>query len=54
MLPEKNFNGITFRIRHTMLPVSNMERTLDFTPAFWAWTSSASGMFRREASEHAI
>ena len=30
MLPQKTFNGITFKIRHTMLPVSNMERTVDF------------------------
>ena len=30
MLPEKTANGITFKLRHTMLPVSNMERTVDF------------------------
>ncbi|HEU4345985.1 MAG TPA: VOC family protein [Candidatus Binatia bacterium] len=30
MLPQKIVNGITFKIRHTMLPVSNMERTVDF------------------------
>ncbi len=30
MLPQKTANGITFNIRHTMLPVSNMERTVDF------------------------
>lgn len=30
MLPQKTTNGITFKIRHTMLPVSNMERTVDF------------------------
>lgn len=30
MLPQKTANGITFKIRHTMLQVSNMERTLDF------------------------
>lgn len=30
MLPQKTSNGITFNIRHTMLPVSNMERTVDF------------------------
>ena len=30
MLPQKTVNGITFKIRHTMLPVSNMERTVDF------------------------
>jgi lactoylglutathione lyase len=30
MLPQKTVNGITLNIRHTMLPVSNMERTIDF------------------------
>jgi lactoylglutathione lyase len=30
MLPQKTFDGITLKIRHTMLPVSNMERTVDF------------------------
>jgi lactoylglutathione lyase len=30
MLPQNTVNGITFNIRHTMLPVSNMERTVDF------------------------
>ena len=30
MLPQKTFNGITLKIRHTMLPVSDMERTVDF------------------------
>ena len=30
MLPEKTVNGITFKIRHTMLPVSDLDRTLDF------------------------
>ena len=30
MLPQKTANGIIFKIRHTMLQVSNMERTLDF------------------------
>lgn len=30
MLPQKTANGVTFKIRHVMLPVSNMERTLDF------------------------
>jgi lactoylglutathione lyase len=30
MLPQKTADGITFKIRHTMLPVSNMERTVDF------------------------
>jgi lactoylglutathione lyase len=30
MLPRKTVDGITLNIRHTMLPVSNMERTLDF------------------------
>ena len=30
MLPRNTINGITFHIRHTMLPVSNMERTVDF------------------------
>ena len=30
MIPKKTVNGITFNIRHTMLPVSNMERTVDF------------------------
>ena len=30
MLPKKTVNGITFNIRHTMLPVSDMERTVDF------------------------
>jgi lactoylglutathione lyase len=30
MLPQKTVNGITLNIRHTMLPVSNMERTVDF------------------------
>jgi lactoylglutathione lyase len=30
MLPEKTVNGITFKIRHTMLAVSNMERTIHF------------------------
>ena len=30
MLPQKTINGITLKIRHTMLPVSDMERTVDF------------------------
>jgi lactoylglutathione lyase len=30
MLPRKTVDGITFNVRHTMLPVSNMERTVDF------------------------
>lgn len=30
MLPRKTFNGITFNIRHTMLPVSDLERTVEF------------------------
>ena len=30
MLPQKTINGITLNIRHTMLPVSDMERTVDF------------------------
>jgi lactoylglutathione lyase len=30
MLPQKTVNGITFNIRHTMLLVSNLDRTLDF------------------------
>ncbi len=30
MLPKKTVDGITFNIRHTMLPVSSMERTVDF------------------------
>src|SRR2546430_10454022 len=30
MLPRKTVNGITFNIRHTMLLVSNLDRTLDF------------------------
>ena len=30
MLPQKTFNGFTLKIRHTMLPVSDMERTVDF------------------------
>ena len=30
MLPHNTIDGITLHIRHTMLPVSNMERTVDF------------------------
>ena len=30
MLPQKTVNGITFNLRHTMLLVSNLERTVDF------------------------
>jgi len=30
MLSQKTINGITLNIRHTMLPVSNMDRTVDF------------------------
>jgi lactoylglutathione lyase len=30
MLPQKTVDGITLNIRHTMLPVSDMERTVDF------------------------
>ena len=30
MLPQKTVDGITFKIRHTMLAVSNLDRTLDF------------------------
>jgi lactoylglutathione lyase len=30
MLPRKTVDGITFNVRHTMLPVSDMERTMDF------------------------
>lgn len=27
---EKTVNDITFRIRHTMMPVSDLDRSLDF------------------------
>jgi lactoylglutathione lyase len=30
MLPQKTVDGITLNIRHTMLPVSDMEHTVDF------------------------
>ena len=30
MLPYNTIDGITLHIRHTMLPVSNMDRTVDF------------------------
>jgi lactoylglutathione lyase len=30
MLPHNTIDGITLHIRHTMLPVSNIERTVDF------------------------
>jgi catechol 2,3-dioxygenase-like lactoylglutathione lyase family enzyme len=30
MLPQNTIDGITLHIRHTMLPVSNMDRTVDF------------------------
>ena len=30
MLPQNTIDGITFHIRHTMLHVSNMDRTVDF------------------------
>jgi lactoylglutathione lyase len=30
MSGEKTVNGITFRIRHTMMPVSDLERSIDF------------------------
>ena len=30
MLPQKTVDGITFKIRHTMLAVINLDRTLDF------------------------
>jgi len=30
MTGEKTFNGITFRIRHTMMPVSDLDRSIDF------------------------
>jgi lactoylglutathione lyase len=30
MLPHNTIDGITLHIRHTMLPVSNMDRTVDF------------------------
>ena len=30
MAGEKTFNGITFRIRHTMMPVSDLDRSIDF------------------------
>jgi lactoylglutathione lyase len=30
MAGEKTFGGITFRIRHTMMHVSNLERSIDF------------------------
>jgi len=30
MLPQKTVDNITLNIRHTMLPVSDMDRTMDF------------------------
>jgi lactoylglutathione lyase len=30
MSGEKTVNGITFRIRHTMMPVSDLDRSVDF------------------------
>lgn len=30
MSGEKTVNGITFRIRHTMMPVSDLDRSIDF------------------------
>ena len=30
MLPQNTIDGMTFRIRHTMLPVSNLDRRIDF------------------------
>jgi len=30
MAGEKTFGDITFRIRHTMLPVSDLDRSIDF------------------------
>jgi lactoylglutathione lyase len=30
MSGEKTANGITFRIRHTMMPVSDLDRSIDF------------------------
>ena len=30
MAGEKTFNGITFRIRHTMMPVRDLDRSIEF------------------------
>jgi hypothetical protein len=54
MAGEKTINDITFRIRHTMMLVSDLDRSIVFTPACLEWTSSVFVLRRRKTRESAI
>jgi predicted enzyme related to lactoylglutathione lyase len=50
MSGEKTVDNITFRIRHTMMLVSDLDRSIDFYTRLLGLDSSAYGLTQRNTS----